>query len=108
MNTLNSRKKLTITIDPNILRKAKEAAKKRKIPLSRAIEGFLQFFSDPYVYCFSCGKKFSSRETEVCSKCGWLICPHCNACRCSLDEKSASVAFYMRKVYEDLLSGRLK
>jgi len=110
MNTCRGdpRKKLTVTIDAEVLEKAKKVAESKNIPLSRLIENFLSFFADPYVYCFSCGEKFYVKDSEVCPKCGWLICPKCKACRCSLDENTAASIFYMRKVYEDLLAGRLK
>jgi len=104
----DSKKKLTITIDAEILDKARKAAEGKNIPLSRLIENFLSFFAEPYVYCFSCGEKFYVKDAKVCPKCGWLICPYCKACRCGLSEDIAVSIFYMRKVYEDLLVGRLK
>ena len=100
--------KLTVTIDNEILREAKEEAKRKNLPLSRVIENFLKFFADPEVYCFVCGEKFKVRGAKLCSKCGWLVCPKCGACRCKLGDEAASVAFYMRKVYEDLLVGRVE
>ncbi|MCD6458550.1 MAG: hypothetical protein B6U95_04180 [Thermofilum sp. ex4484_82] len=102
------KKKLTLTIDASIIEAAKKTAKKRNIPLSRLVENYLSFIAKPYVYCFSCGVKFYVDSAEVCPKCGWLICPECKACRCSLDENAAVSIFYMRRVYEDLLAGRLK
>jgi len=100
--------KLTITVDENILNSAKKVASQRHIPISRIIENFLKFFVDPWLYCFKCGDKFESEKAKLCPKCGWLICPKCGACRCGLDEETAIAVFYMRKVYEDLLSGRVK
>jgi len=100
--------KLTVTIDSKILKEAKEESKRKNLPLSRVIENFLKFFADPEVYCFVCGEKFKVREAELCSKCGWRVCPNCGACRCKLGDEAASVAFYMRKVYEDLLVGRVE
>jgi len=100
--------KLTVTVDEAILRKAKETAREKRIPISRIIERFLDFFSDPYVYCFKCGKRFRSSEASVCPKCGWMKCPYCGACRCSLSDEEASVAYFMRKVYEELVGGRVK
>ena len=103
-----SKEKLTITVDKNVLEGSKIASKNKGIPLSRAIGHFLQFFSKPWVYCFKCGDKFTTSEGKVCPKCGWVICPKCNACRCSLDEQIAVPLFYMRKVYEELLGGRVE
>ena len=100
--------RLTITIDSKILTEAKKEASRRNIPLSRLIENFLRFFAFPEVYCFKCGEKFSVKEAELCPKCGWIICPKCKACRCILGEEAAIAVFHMRRVYEDLLSGRVK
>jgi len=100
--------KLTVTVDENVLSDAKDAAKQRNVPLSRVVENFLRFFARPEVYCFKCGEKFNVDEAEVCAKCGWLICPHCNACRCGLSDETAVAVFHMRRVYEELLSGRIK
>lgn len=103
----NLRTKLTVTVDKSILEKAKEVAKEKGIPISRVIENFLSFFSDPEVYCFKCGKKFKVNAAIMCPKCGWLICPECNACRCVLPDEVAEAVFHMRRVYEDLLVGRI-
>ena len=103
-----SKTKLTLTVDKDVLNKAKSVAEERHIPLSRLVENFLDFFSDPEVYCFSCGEKFNSAGAELCPKCGWMICPECKVCRCGLDEETAVAVFHMRRVYEDLLSGRVK
>jgi hypothetical protein len=100
--------KTTLSIDKKVLSEAQKEAEDKRIPLSRAVENFLNFFANPYIYCFSCGEKFAAKKAEVCTKCGWLICPSCKACRCKLNEKEAVTAFHMRKVYEDLLSGRIK
>lgn len=112
MNTSKSKKdrktKLTISIDKKLLQQAKEVSKEKHIPLSGAIENFLKFFTKPEVYCFKCGELFSSEGSELCPKCGWLICPKCKVCRCGLDEDTAIAVFHMRRVYEDILSGRVK
>jgi len=109
MNALKAtRAKLTITIDNDVLKLAKRRARESGIPLSRIIENFLQFFADPHVYCFKCGVKFKASEAEISPKCGWLTCPNCNACRCELSEETAIAIFHMRRVYEDLLSRRIK
>ncbi len=108
MTTSNKKTKLTITVDEDVVEEAKKTSDERRIPLSRAIENFLKFFTKPEVYCFKCGEKFDVTKTDVCPKCGWLICPKCRACRCGLDEETAASVFYMREVYEDLLGGRLK
>jgi len=108
MKQSKGRVKLTLTIDNNVLSEAKEIAKEKGIPLSRIVENYLKFFSNPTVYCFNCGYKFSVKDAKVCPKCGWLICPNCGACRCSIPDEVAKAVFYMRKVYEDLLYGRIK
>lgn len=100
--------KLTLSIDKEVLNKAKEIAEQKRVPLSRAVENFLEFFANPIVYCFKCGEKFESAKSKLCPKCGWMICPECKVCRCGLDEETAVAVFYMRRVYEDLLTGRVK
>ena len=100
--------KLTVTVDEEILKEAKKMSEEKHIPLSGAIENFLKFFSDPWVYCFKCGEKFNVKDAELCPKCGWLKCPECGICRCGLEEDTAVAIFHMRRVYEDLLSGRVK
>ncbi len=102
------RAKLTVSVDREVLEKAKEMAKVRNIPLSRLIDCFLKFIADPEVYCFKCGEKFHVNDAKICPKCGWMICPECKACGCKLSDDAVSVAFHMRRVYEDLLLGRLK
>ena len=108
MNKNTPKVKLTVTIDKEILDRAKKVSEEKHVPLSGAIENFLEFFTNPSVYCFKCGKKFTSKDAKVCTKCGWMICPHCNACGCGLSEETLRVAFYMRRTYEDLLIGRVK
>lgn len=103
-----SKTKLTLTVDKDVLSKAKHVAEEKRIPLSRLVENFLDFFARPKVYCFNCGKKFDSVEAILCPKCGWMVCPICEVCRCSLNEETAVAVFHMRRVYEDLLSGRVK
>lgn len=103
-----SKQKLTITIDGDILKESKKASKSKGIPLSRAIENFLKFFSQPWVYCFGCGERFLVTDSEVCPKCGWIIHEKCQTCRCTLSEETASAVFYMRKTFEDLFGGRLR
>jgi hypothetical protein len=104
----SKKNKLTITVDKDVIEAAKEVSKEKNIPLSRAIENFLEFFTKPEVYCFECGEKFDATKADVCPKCGWLICPECKACRCKLGDETATAIFHMRKVYEDLLGGRIK
>jgi hypothetical protein len=103
-----TKKKLTLSINKSTLDQAKAVAEAKHISLSGAVENFLDFFANPYVYCFKCGKKFDSDKAELCAKCGWLTCPHCGICRCGLNEDEAASVFHMRRVYEDLLSGRVK
>jgi len=100
--------KLTLTVDRALRDEAKRVAGERGISLSRAVENFLKFFVDPGLYCFKCGRKFKASEGELCPKCGWLICPHCGACRCSLSDEVAAAVFYMRRTLEELLAGRVK
>jgi hypothetical protein len=102
------RKKLTLTISENVKQKAIEAAAEKDIPISRLVENFLEFFINPSVYCFKCGEKFNSNDSKLCPKCGWMICPKCGICRCGLNEETAIAVFHMRRVYENLLSGRVK
>ena len=99
MNTDNLKTKLTVTIDRKILNEAKKLAARKRIPLSRLIENYLQFFINPRVYCFKCGKKFSAKEAELCPKCGWMICSHCKSCRCGLSEETAVAIFCMKSYY---------
>ena len=108
MHTPSNKTKLTLTVDKGVLERAKKVAEQKRIPMSRLIENFLDFFSKPEVYCFKCGGKFNSVEAELCAKCGWMICPICKVCRCSLNDETAVAVFHMRRVYEDLLSGRVK
>jgi hypothetical protein len=108
MSKKASKARVTMTIDEEILQRAKKRTEEKHIPVSRLIEGFLDFFSNPKVYCFDCGKEFHSSESELCPKCGWMKCPSCGICRCNLDEDIAKAVFYMRKVYEDLLIGRVE
>ncbi len=102
------RVKLTLSLDGEVVERAKAKAAISGVPLSRIVEDFLSFYSNPYVYCFTCGVRFSVSEGEICPSCGWLKCPSCGACRCGLNEEAAVVAYRLRKVYEDLLHGRLK
>ena len=108
MNKSDPKTRLTVTVDKEVLAKAKEEAKRKRIPISRVVENFLRFFAKPEVYCFKCGEKFSVEEAKLCPKCGWMICPKCEACRCGLSEETAIAVFHMRRVYEELLAGRVK
>jgi len=102
------KERASFTINEEVLKRAKEVASRKNIPLSRAIENFLRFFSDPWLYCFRCGKRFNVSGSDICPKCGWLKCPNCQTCGCNLGEEAHTVAFYMRMVYEDILLSRLK
>jgi len=108
MRMAKERTKLTITINRELLENVKEKAHKKGLTLSKLIENFLDFYVNPKLYCFKCGRDFRAGETEICSKCGWLICPHCGACRCNLSDDVASAVYHMRRVYEDLLIGKVK
>ena len=108
MNKSDPKTRLTVTVEENVLVKAKEEARRKRIPLSRLVENFLTFFAKPEVYCFKCGERFSVKEADLCPKCGWMICPKCKACRCVLSEEAAIAVFHMRRIYEELLAGRVK
>ncbi|MHA1833948.1 MAG: DUF6364 family protein [Candidatus Baldrarchaeia archaeon] len=103
----HGKEKLTTTIDKQILEKAKRICEEKHLSIAGILENFLNFFTDPWVYCFSCGEKFYVRQGELCAVCGWIKCPKCGACRCMLEEKTAAAVFHMRRVYEDLLIGRI-
>jgi len=108
MSMIDPKARLTITVSRDVLNEAKKAAEKKRIPVSRLVENFLRFFSDPWVYCFKCGERFSSSGAELCPKCGWMVCTHCRTCRCGLSEETAVAVFHMRRSLEDLLAGRVK
>lgn len=98
------KRKLTLTISADVLEKAKKKARDTGLSLSRIVENALDYFSEPKVYCFSCGYKFSARETNICPKCGWYKCPKCGACACTLGDEETRVAFYMRKTLMEIFS----
>jgi len=106
--TLDPKDKLTTTISKEILERAKKKCGEKHLTLAGIIENFLKFFVNPWVYCFGCGGKFYADEGKLCAKCGWLKCPRCGVCRCELDERTAAAIFHMRRVYEDLLIGRVE
>lgn len=108
MGSSDRKTKLTLTVDPSIKEDARKVAEERGISLSRLVENYLVFVAKRKVYCFKCGKEFSAVRSEMCPKCGWMRCAECKACRCSMSEDAAQVAYYMRKVYEDLLGGRIR
>lgn len=108
MSPHSHREKLDLTIPEDVKQKAKKAAAEKGISLSKMVENFLEFFINPSVYCFKCGERFSVEKAELCPKCEWLKCPKCGICRCDLEEDAAIAVNHMRKVYEDLLSGRVK
>lgn len=103
-----SKVKLTINIDKNVLDAVKNKIKSKGSSISRIVENFLEFYVNPHVYCFKCGVNFPVDEAEICPKCGWLKCVSCNACRCELSDETAAAVFHMRRVYEDLLMGKVK
>jgi len=100
--------KLTISIDKRLVEETRKEADRKHMPVSGVVENFLEFFVRPYVYCFRCGERFYSNGAKNCPKCGWIVCSKCKACRCSLSEEGAVVAYHMRKVYEQLLGGRVE
>lgn len=108
MTQVSGKTKLTVTINKDVLENAKRICEDKHVPLSGAIENFLRFFIDPFVYCFKCGEEFRSKQAKICAICGWMVCPYCESCGCGLDEATAKAVFYMRRVYEDLVIGRVK
>jgi|SRR5208337_748042 len=102
-----SRTKVTLAVNGQLLERAKALANEKGIPLSHLVEKYFEFLVLRPVYCFSCGKKFEASKAEVHSECGWIVCPYCKACRCTLGDKEASVAFNLRKTFEDLAIGRV-
>lgn len=106
MNTSTPKTKLTLSIDRTLLQEAKEASEERQIPLSRLVENYLRFLARREAYCFKCGESFPLSAAKNCPKCGWLLCPHCDVCRCGLGEEAATTAYHMRRTLEGLLGGR--
>lgn len=100
--------KVTIGIDEDVLKKSEKILSEKNIPRSRIIESFLSYISDPHVYCFSCDEKFFVSKADVCSKCSFVKCVKCKNCSCKLTEQASNAVFQMRKVYEDLIGGRVK
>jgi len=96
------KKKLTLSIDEDIIEHTKRKAQERGISISKIVENALRFFVDPHVYCFSCGHRFETSGSEVCTRCGWYKCPKCGSCACSLGDEGAKVAFYMRRTLIDI------
>ena len=102
-----TKSRITLSINTRILEKAKEKAKKERLHISNLVEKYLEFYVDPYVYCFHCGSKFDLEQGDECPVCTFAKCPTCGKCRC--DEMSNEKAIYhMRKVYEDLIKRRIK
>ena len=100
---MSNKTKLTLSINREILEKAKKISKERGVSISKLVENFLAFYASPTLHCFHCGKKFDVHEAEVCVNCGWYICPHCKGCGCNLDDSAKKVAYQMKKVYDELL-----
>ena len=91
------RKKLTLSIDAEVIEKAKKKANIVGIPLSRLVERALKFFASPSVFCFYCGRKFELAKAKLCTNCGWFICPYCKSCGCKLGSEGKRVAHFFRK-----------
>ncbi len=100
--------KITDNVDKDVLQRAEKVLKEKNIPRSRAIESFLKFIADPHIYCFSCGEEFVVSKSTVCPKCSFVKCPKCKGCSCKLSDQTSTAVFHMRKVYEDLIGGRVK
>ena len=108
MSVGSSKRRVTITIDEEIYEQAQKTAQEKGTTVSAIVQKFLSFYNDPHVYCFNCGRKFKSTEAELCPICGWMKCPDCKKCRCDIEDDVGKAVFYMREVFEDLLSGSVK
>ncbi|HIM33188.1 MAG TPA: hypothetical protein EYI97_01745 [Candidatus Poseidoniales archaeon] len=102
-----ARTKLTLTVDPDVLAEAKAKAQSQHTSISGLVENFLQFYSEARLYCFSCGVALDVTERETCAKCGFLKCSDCAKCGCDLSDEARQAVFHMRRVYEELLAGRV-
>jgi len=102
------KKRVTLTIDEQVYEEAQRVVQEKGTTISAVVQNFLKFYNDPKVYCFNCGKRFSSSEAELCPLCGWMKCPECGYCRCDISDEVAKALFYMREVFEDLVSGSVK
>lgn len=100
--------KITLNIDKNVIKKSEKILDEKNIPRSRAVESFLRYLADPHLYCFSCGEKFFVSDASVCSKCSFVKCVKCKSCSCKLTKNTSAAVFQMRRVYEDLVGGRIK
>jgi len=99
--------RFTFSIDPSLSKKFKELCDERGLKYSSVLVNFVEFFVNPEIYCFTCKNKFEAKNEEICVKCGWIICPSCEVCGCSLDEKIVDAIYQMRRTFEDLLMGRV-
>jgi hypothetical protein len=104
----STKTKLTLSVDKDIKQKAEQLAKEKHTSVSGLVETFLKFFTNPKVYCYKCGREFSASESTLCPKCEWMICPDCKSCGCGLSVETIIAISQMRKVYEDLIGGRVK
>lgn len=104
---MGMKSRLNLTVDSSLLERVKEKADEKHLSISSIVENFFEFFVNPYVYCFNCGSKFCTETSEDCPVCSWVKCPECGACGCNLDDEVVKTAYHMRKVYEDLLFGRV-
>ena len=100
--------KLTLSVNESVLKTARKVAEAKNMPLSRMVETYFKFISDPLVWCFKCGNEFKASQAKVCPKCSYLVCPKSESCGFSLEDDTANAVFQMRKVYEHLFGGRLK
>lgn len=102
-----SKTKLTLTVDPKVVARARRASRARRIPISRMVEGFLDWAADPRLHCFACGAPFATSGARTCTQCSWMECPGCGKCGCGLGKQALRALHPMRKVFEELAGGRL-
>ncbi len=102
-----ARAKLTLTVDPEVLAEAKAKAQSQHTSISGLVENFLHFYSEARLYCFSCGAGLDVAKQETCAACGFLKCADCAKCGCGLGDEARQAVFHMRRVYEELLAGRV-
>lgn len=100
-----SKTKLTLSINERARDGAQTLFDERNLTLSGLVENFLKFLNKPHIWCFKCEEKFCILNVDTCSKCSYLICNQCSACRCRLSDETAVAIFHTNKIYHELLGG---